>query len=112
MQQIADNARRKDDQLAVMLSRMNGKDKQMTNLITQVTSMVTRRRYDDYDDNKSQHTRNPKCKVEGGDAGGGSGSGEGGKYLKLKGNDVHRTHPQRFGFPWEKRTPFTTSKIR
>ena len=98
IQQIADNARRKDDRPAAMLSRMNAKDKQMTDLITQVTSMVTRRRDDDYNDNKSQHMRNPKRKVEGGNTSGGSGSGEGGKYLKLKGNDGRWTHPAEIWF--------------
>ena len=102
MQQIADNARRKDDRPAAMLSRMNAKDKQMTDLIMQVTSMVTRRRDDNYyDDKKSQHTRNPKRKVEGGDASGGSGSGKGGKYLKLKKKRRTMDSPAKSRFPVE-----------
>ena len=51
MQEMAEDARRKDNQLAAMLSRMDAKDKQMTNLIAQVTSISTRRRDDDDDNN-------------------------------------------------------------
>ena len=52
IQQMADDARRKADQLASMLSRMDAKDKQITDLIAQVTSMNTQRRRDDSDDDK------------------------------------------------------------
>ena len=61
---MADNARRKDDQLASMLSRMDAKDKQMTDLIAQVTSMNTQRRRDDSDDDKSNRKRNDKRKTK------------------------------------------------
>ena len=75
-QHMADDARRKDDQLAAMLSRMDAKDKQMTDLIAQVTNMSTQRKLkDDDNDDKSQRTRNPKRKAKDGGAGGRNGSG-------------------------------------
>ena len=53
MQHMADDARRNDDQLVAMLSRMNAKDKQMTNLIAQITTMSIRRRNNDNNANPS-----------------------------------------------------------
>ena len=95
MQDMAEDARRKDNQLAAMLSKMDAKDKQMTNLIAQVTTMSTRRRDDDNndDDDKTQQTRNPKRKAEGGGAGGGRGSGNGGEHLNVR-TDGRWTHPK------------------
>ena len=48
MQEMAEDARRKDNQLAVMLTRMDAKYKQVTELIAQVTPMKTggRHNYD------------------------------------------------------------------
>ena len=74
---MADDARRKDDQLALMLSRMDAKDKQMIDLIAQVTNMSTQRKRDD-DDEKSHRTRNQKRKAKE-DGAGRTSSGDGGE---------------------------------
>ena len=111
---MADDATRKDDQLAAMLSRMDAKDKQMTDLIAQVTKMSTRRKRedDDDDDDKSQHMRNPKRKAKDGGAGGRNGSGEGGAWIELKGPAGFWTPPGKFNFPLEKGAPFLVSEVK
>ena len=99
MQEMTEDARMKDNQLAAMLSRMDAKKKQMTDFITQVTTMSTWRRDDvNNDDDKTQQTRNPKRKVEDGGAGRERGSGDGGETINVRTNG-RWTHPKDFGFP-------------
>ena len=110
---MAEDARRKDDQPAAMLTRMDTKDKQMTELIMQVSAMKTGGCYSGNDiDEKSQGTRNNKRKAVDSVAGRGSGSGKGGTYLELKSNNGQWTHPQKCGFPWTRKESFKTSAIK
>ena len=109
---MADDATRKDDQLASMLSRMEDKDKQMTNLIAQVTNMSTqRKRNDDDDDDKSHRTRNQKRKAKEGGAGR-TGSGDGGEWHELKGPAGHWTPHGKFNFPLAKDALFLVSEVK
>ena len=57
---MAEDARRKDDQLTAMLARMDAKEKSMTELIMQVPVIKTGGRYKYDGDNKLQGPRNPQ----------------------------------------------------
>ena len=111
IQQMADDVRRKDDQLASMLSRMDAKDKQMTDLIAQVTSMNTQSRRDDSEDDKSNRKQNDKRKAKEGGVGR-TDSGDKCEVIPIKGDLGWWTPHARFNFGLAKGVPFSISEIK
>ena len=111
IQQMANDARRKDNQLASILSRMDAKDKKMTDLIAQVTSMSTQCKRNNDDDKKSHRTRNNKRKAKESGAGR-TGSGDGGEWLELKGPAGYWTPHGKCNFPLAKGAPFLASEVK
>ena len=112
MQQMANDARRKDDQLAAMLSRMDAKDQQMNDLIAQVTNMATQSKPDDSDDNKSNRKRNNKRKAQKEGGAGRTGSGENGEALPLKSKNGWWTPHAKFNFGIKLGESFSAAAVK
>ena len=84
IQEIAEDARRKDEQFTAMLARMDAKDKQMNELIMQVAAMRSSGHSKQVDEATPQRRRAPKRKAEKTDASRGAGSGENGAVVPVK----------------------------
>ena len=97
--QMAEDARRKDDQYEAMLERLDAKDKQMNDLILQVAAINSNNQTNNVEPHQP---RNPKRKAEETDANTGTGSGANGEWIKEKykwKGQKRWTDPAEFGFP-------------
>ena len=121
IQEMAEDAQRKDMQFEAMLARLDAKDKQMNDLILQVAAMNSNKSSNEVADATPQGPRAPKRKAGETDASRGTanaskgaGSGENGAMIPAKytryGEDRWTQH-RKFNFPIAKDAPFNALEI-
>ena len=116
IQEMAEDARRKDMQFEAMLARLDAKDEQMNDLILQVAAMNSNKSSNEVADVTPQGPRAPKRKAGETDASRGTGSGKDGAWINFKKKRPNSdaggwTSHKMFNFPIADDAPFNALEI-